>query len=46
MQSVFIIDNDPTTNPEAIAKSFNNLFVIVGKNLAENIKSDIVCMNV
>ena len=30
-----------TTNPEVIANSFNDFFVNVGKNLAENIKSDI-----
>ena len=41
MQSEFIIDNDPTTNSEVIANSFNDFFVNVGKNLAENIKSDI-----
>ena len=41
MQSEFIIDTVPTTNPEVIANSFNDFFVNVGKNLAENIKSDI-----
>ena len=41
MQSEFIIDNDPTTNSEVIANSFNDFFVNVGKNFAENIKSDI-----
>ena len=33
MQSEFIIDNDPTTNPEVIANSFNDFFVNVGKIL-------------
>ena len=37
MQSEFIIDTVPTTNPEVIANSFNDFFVNVGKNLAENI---------
>ena len=34
---------DSTTNSEVIANSFkfNDFFVYVGKNLAENIKSDI-----
>ena len=41
MQSEFIIDNDPTTNSEVIANSFNDFSVNVDKNLAENIKSDI-----
>ena len=41
VQSEFIIDSDPTTNSEVIANSFNDFFVNVGKNLAENIKSDI-----
>ena len=41
MQSEFIIDTVPTTDPEVIANSFNDLFVNVGKNLAENMKSDI-----
>ena len=41
MQSEFIIDTVPTTNPEVIANSFNDFFVNAGKNLAENIKSDI-----
>ena len=39
MQSEFIIDTVPTTNPEVIANSFNDFFVNVGKNLAENIES-------
>ena len=41
MQSEFIIDTVPNTNPEVIANSFKNLFVNVGKNPAENLKSDI-----
>ena len=41
MQSEFIIDTVPITNPEVIANSFNDFLVNVGKNLAENIKSDI-----
>ena len=41
MQSEFIFDTVPTTNPEVIANSFKDFFVNVGKNLAENIKSDI-----
>ena len=41
MQSEFIIVNDPTTNSEVIANSFNDFIANVGKNLAENIKSDI-----
>ena len=42
MQFEFIIDNDPTTtNSEVIANSLNDFFVNVGKNFAENIKSDI-----
>ena len=39
MQSEFIIDNDFTTNPVTIANSFNDFFVNVGKNLADNIES-------
>ena len=41
MQSEFIIDNDSTTNPVTIATSFNDFFVNVGKNLADNIESSI-----
>ena len=41
MQSEFIIDTVPTSDPEVIANSFNDFFVNVVKNLAENIKSDI-----
>ena len=41
MRFEFIFDTVPTTNPEVIANSFNDFFVNVGKNLAENIKSDI-----
>ena len=41
MQSEFIIDNDSTTNPVTIANSFNDFFVNVGKNLADNIESSI-----
>ena len=40
MQSEFIIDTDPTTNPEVIANSFNDFFDDVVKNFAENVKSD------
>ena len=39
IQSEFIIDNDSTTNPVTIANSFNDFFVNVGKNLADNIES-------
>ena len=39
MQSEFIIDNDSTTNLVTIANLFNDLFVNVGKNLADNIES-------
>ena len=39
MQSEFIIGNDSTTNPVTIANLFNDFFVNVGKNLAENIES-------
>ena len=45
MQSEFIIDTDPTSNPEVIENSFNDFFVNVGKNLAKNIKSDIDPLN-
>ena len=38
MHSEFIIDNDSTTNPVSIANSFNDFFVNVGKNLADNIE--------
>ena len=41
LQSEFIINTVPTTNPEVIANSFNDFFVNVGKNLAENINFDI-----
>ena len=39
MQFEFIIgiDNDPTTNLEVIANSFNDFFVKVGKYIVENI---------
>ena len=39
MQSEFIIDYDSTANPVTIANSFNDFFVKVGKNLADNIES-------
>ena len=41
MQFEFIIDNDSTTNPVTIANSFNDFFVSVGKNLADNIESTV-----
>ena len=41
MQFEFIIDNDTTTNPITIANPIFYFFVNVGKNLHENIKSNI-----
>ena len=45
MQSEFVTDIDLTTNPEVIANSFNDFYVNVDKNLAENIKSNIDPLN-
>ena len=42
MPSEYIIVNDPTTNPEDIANSYNDFLLLdVGKNLAENKENNI-----